>query len=126
MKTRSKNQPFPEIGTGQPPIRPGPDAAPNMIKPPARTRRRPSLRLAALFAFLCAAGSANSQPLHLNFDSINAGGGVDATAYLASFGIILTNVSNPGSVYIVNDTNFYGSGVVTASSRHNFLLQSVG
>ncbi|HSY17297.1 MAG TPA: hypothetical protein VK815_03145 [Candidatus Acidoferrales bacterium] len=66
------------------------------------------------------------QPVYMNFDSVNPGSGVDATAYLASFGITLTNVSQPGSVYIVGDTNYYGTGAVTASSPHNFLLQSVG
>jgi len=66
------------------------------------------------------------QPIYMNFDSVNPGAGVDATAYLASFGITLANVSQPGSVYIVGDTNYYGTGAVTASSSHNFLLQSVG
>lgn len=70
--------------------------------------------------------------IYINFDSVNAsGGGVDATAYLASFGITLTNVTAngnpvPGSVYIENDTNFYGSGAVFASSPPNFLLQQAG
>jgi hypothetical protein len=63
--------------------------------------------------------------VYMNFDSVDAGAGIDATAYLASFGITLSNVSQPGSVYIVADTNYYGTGAVTASSPHNFLLQSV-
>jgi hypothetical protein len=61
----------------------------------------------------------------MNFDSVNAFNGVDATAYLSSFGVTLSNVSNPGSVQIFSDQHFYGSGVVTASSPHNFLLQNV-
>ncbi|HSU55870.1 MAG TPA: hypothetical protein VLT36_17575 [Candidatus Dormibacteraeota bacterium] len=84
------------------------------------------LRGLAAASLLCAAAAANGQTIHLNFDSVNAGGGTDATTYLAAYGITLTNVSNPGSVYIVSDTNFYGSAAVTASSRHNFLLQQVG
>ncbi len=63
--------------------------------------------------------------IHLDFDSVTAGGGLDATAYLGSFGITLGNVSNPGSVEIMSDTNFYGGRIVTASSPHNFLLQNV-
>lgn len=70
--------------------------------------------------------SLSPQTIYMNFESINAGSGVDATAYLASFGVTLTNVSNLGSVHIKNDTNFYGSGAVFASSSHNFLLQEVG
>jgi hypothetical protein len=70
--------------------------------------------------------SVSAQTIYMNFDSVNAGSGVDATAYLASFGVTLTNVSNPGSVHIKNDTNFYGSGAVFASSPHNFLIQEVG
>lgn len=66
---------------------------------------------------------AKSNALSIDFDSVNAGSGVDATSYLASFGVTLTG-NNP--VYIVSDQNFYGSGVVSASSGHNFLLQNVG
>src|SRR6266576_2081440 len=72
---------------------------------------------------------ASGQPVHINFDDATTpGGAVDATAYLASFGIALTSVTHdgspaPGSVYIENDTNFYGGGAVFAASGHNFLLQ---
>jgi hypothetical protein len=65
--------------------------------------------------------TSTASPVPLNFDSVAAGSGVDATAYLSSFGITLTNVSS-GSVNIFSDQNFYGSGVVAASSPHNFLL----
>src|ERR1039458_9418328 len=62
----------------------------------------------------------------INFDSINANipGGVDATAYLASYGITLTGL-NPtgGDPYINSDTAFYGSGIAFPSSPPNFLLQ---
>src|SRR5207247_8467987 len=75
------------------------------------------------------ASLASGQPVHINFDNVAApGGAVDATAYLASFGITLASVTHdgspaPGSVYIENDRNFYGGGAVFAASGHNFLLQ---
>lgn len=61
------------------------------------------------------ATTAKSSVIHMNFDSVNASSGaVDATSYLASFGVTLTGVSNPGTVDIFDDTNFYGSGDVAA------------
>src|SRR5439155_798220 len=67
------------------------------------------------------------QPVYLNFDGVDASAGaVDAAAYLSSFGVTLTNVNPAATVYIFNDTNYYGGGAVTASSPHNFLLQNVG
>lgn len=73
------------------------------------------------------ATAVKSHAFNINFDSVNAeNGDVDATAYLASYGVTLTNVSNPGTVHIISDNNFYGSGVVIASSPHNFLMQNVG
>src|SRR5437867_2629517 len=68
------------------------------------------------------ASLASGQPVHINFDNVNTpGGSVDATAYLASFGITLTSVTHDGSpalgsVYIENDTNFYGGGAAFAAS----------
>jgi len=82
-----------------------------------------SLFLTSLLIFAAALTSTAS--IVLNFDSVAAGGGVDASTYLSSFGITLTNVS-PGSVQIFSDQNFYGSGVVVASSPHNFLMQNPG
>jgi len=84
------------------------------------------LRAAVAMGLVSVAAGLNAQSIYMNFDSVHAGAGMDATTYLASFGITLTNVSNPGSVYIVSDTNFYGSGVVFAPSPPNFLIQSVG
>jgi hypothetical protein len=70
------------------------------------------------------ATAVKSNALSMNFDSINAqSGAVDATAYLASFGVTLTG-NNP--VYVIDDRWFYGGGSVAASSPHNFLLQQVG
>jgi hypothetical protein len=83
---------------------------------------------ALVAAVLCGpAGGLRGQTNSMNFESVNATqGGVDATAYLASYGITLTNVSPSGTVDIVNDTNYYGGGAVFAPSKPNFLLQSVG
>ena len=72
------------------------------------------------------ATAAKSNAFFMNFDSVNAGNGVDATSYLSSFGVTLSNVSNPGSVQIIDDSFYYGGGAVAASSPHNFLMQNVG
>jgi hypothetical protein len=81
-----------------------------------------SLLIASLVLLLTAV---KSHALYMNFDSVNAFNGVDATAYLSSFGVTLSNV-NPGSVFIYSDQNFYGSSDVMASSPHNFLMQNPG
>ncbi len=61
----------------------------------------------------------------LNFDSVpvSSGAGVDATAYLATFGITLSNVTAgpSGAVEIYSDTFITYEG---ASSPHNFLMQN--
>lgn len=64
-----------------------------------------------------------SDVVRLDFDNVTPV--ADATAYLSSFGVSLLNVSHPGTVKIFSDEDFYGAGVVTASSPHNFLLQQV-
>lgn len=70
---------------------------------------------------LLATAVKSSAGLILNFDSVNASGGpVDPTAYLAGYGITLTG-NNP--VFIFSDQEYYGGGVVAASSPNNFLLQ---
>jgi hypothetical protein len=89
----------------------------------------PKKQIGVFFAtcLWCAASLMHAQPIYMNFDAVNAAAGpVDATAYLASFGITLTNVSVPGSILIFNDTNYYGGGAIYASSLPNFLLQNVG
>ncbi len=84
-----------------------------------------SLLIVGLVIFTTALKS--TAQIYMNFDSVNVGSGAaDATAYLALYGVILTDVSTPGSVYIESDQNFYGGGAVSASSPHNFLLQQVG
>lgn len=61
---------------------------------------------------------------YMNFDSVNTSAGrVDPTSYLASFGVTLTNVNPPGSVFIAN-SNIDGCG--TASSSPNWISQYVG
>src|SRR5213592_1803286 len=84
-----------------------------------------SLLLASLLMF-AAALTSTASPIVLNFDSVDASSGpVDATSYLASFGITLSNVTPAGTVLIFDDRWFDGGGVVAASSPHNFLLQGV-
>ncbi len=58
----------------------------------------------------------------IDFDSVSPGTGLDPTAYLASYGVTLSGVS-PSNPLIFSDQAFYGSGVVLASSGHNFLTQ---
>ena len=79
------------------------------------------LIVVAALALLSTVLQSNAQ-IDVNFDSVNANSGpVDATAYLASYGITLTGTTNP--VYIWSDTNFTA---LQASSGTNFLLQQVG
>ena len=128
MKTQTKNHFRRALATNQSSNRSN-GAAPLADKTPApaaaKALRRALLLPAMALTIFCATTASNAHQLYMNFDSVMPGSGLNATAYLATFGVTLTNVSNPGSVYIVSDTNFYGSGVVTASSRHNFLLQNV-
>ena len=86
---------------------------------------RRSRRLAGLLlAGVGMAGPAAADTVVINFDSVDASGGaVDATSYLATYGITLTNVSNPGTVAIYSDVVV---SYVSASSSPNFLLQQVG
>ena len=87
---------------------------------------------AALFAVVVLAlFPVRATAIYMNFDSVDATTHVDATSYLASFGITITNVtadgvSRPGSVKIVDDQYCYGSKCVIASSPHNFLLGEFG
>src|ERR1017187_7794762 len=90
---------------------------------------RKNLLIASLV--LLAAFKSTAQ-IDINFDSVNASSGpVDATAYLASYGITVTGISptGGGTVYyagapiIYSDTAFFGSGVAFPSSPPNFLTQ---
>jgi hypothetical protein len=61
----------------------------------------------------------------LNFDSVDATGGpVDVTAYLASFGVTLTNVTPGTMVQIMNDANIYGGLALVPPSAPNVLMQN--
>ncbi|MDQ2944821.1 MAG: PEP-CTERM sorting domain-containing protein [Acidobacteriota bacterium] len=81
--------------------------------------------LAGSFMFVAALTS--TATTILNFDSvpISSGAGVDATSYLASFGITLSNVTPgpSGAVQIYSDQFITYEG---ASSPHNFLMQNGG
>jgi|ERR1051326_1197448 hypothetical protein len=92
----------------------------------SRKQIRKLCGIAALISFASLSPRIDAQSIRLNFDSVNAGAGLDATAYLAAYGITVTNISHAGSLHIKDDTNFYGSGAVFAPSPHNFLLQEVG
>lgn len=83
---------------------------------------RNSRRLAGLLLFGTSLTVA-ADTVVINFDSVDAsGGGVDATSYLATYGITLSNVSSPGTVAIYSDVDV---SYVSASSSPNFLLQQV-
>lgn len=60
----------------------------------------------------------------LDFEGLGTVGspGLDPTSYLAGYGIALSGVS-PSNPMVFSDQAFYGTGVVLASSGHNFLLQ---
>jgi len=60
----------------------------------------------------------------INFDSVNAGSGVDATSYLETYGIVLSNVTMMAPVEIISDQDYYGSTFVKATSENNFLMQA--
>jgi hypothetical protein len=86
-----------------------------------------SPRRARILGLSCAllvgsALSAAASVITIDFDSVAAGGGIDPTAYLASYGVTLSGVS-PSDPLIYSDQAFYGTGVVDASSGNNFLLQ---
>src|SRR5579862_1550261 len=88
----------------------------------AKTILQSRRALFALAALALAAGihSTRAQSVTLNFDSVSSdANGVDATGYLASYGITLTGVSGgPVDIFNANDLGF-----VAASSPPNFLEQ---
>lgn len=70
-------------------------------------------------------------PLHsvadvvtIDFEGLGtvASPGADPTTYLAGYGVTLSGAT-PSNPLVYSDQAFYGSGVVLASSGHNFLLQ---
>jgi hypothetical protein len=91
-------------------------------------RTAPGSIALACALLLAAPLTSSASTVVLNFDSVNAdGGGIDATSYLASYGVTLTGVKplgattvNDGQVGIWSDLQMYYVG---ASSGKNFLLQ---
>jgi hypothetical protein len=80
-----------------------------------------TLNLALLVLLAPAVGSA--QVIYMNFDSVDTSSGpVDATAYLNSFGITLTDVS-PAGTALIWPSSTSGISWVQPSSTPNFLLQ---
>jgi len=79
-----------------------------------------------LGSLLMLATALTSTATLIDFDSVNAqaapNGLVDATGYLASYGITLSNITGGGQVDITYDN---GGSNVAASSGHNFLEQRV-
>lgn len=85
--------------------------------------RNPTRSVGLVCAFLLASAlNSAASVITIDFDSVSAGSGADPTAYLASYGVTLSGVS-PSNPLIYSDLAFYGTGVVAASSGHNFLLQ---
>jgi hypothetical protein len=115
-----------ETGSIRPPSITEADKKSERFKPRNIMQIRKTVVSIVAGAILFAAAVKSTAVTYLNFDSVSAGSGVDATAYLLSAGITLANLSNPGTVDIISDQNYYGSGVVTAPSPHNFLMQNVG
>jgi len=77
--------------------------------------------IACLVIFATAVKS--SAVIYMNFDSVDTSSGpVDATAYLASYGITLANVSPAGTV-LIWPSSANGISWVLPSSTPNFLLQ---
>ncbi|MGD0412501.1 MAG: immunoglobulin domain-containing protein [Verrucomicrobiota bacterium] len=61
----------------------------------------------------------------IDFEGVDASAGpVDASNYLAQFGVKATNVTTNTSLVVADDQEFLGGGVVTASSGNNFLTQT--
>jgi hypothetical protein len=84
-----------------------------------------------VLALLAGVYPVRAAAIYMNFDSVDVTTSVDATSYLASFGITITNatldgVPKSGSVLIFNDQHYYSGNVVVASSPHNFLEGGCG
>lgn len=89
-------------------------------------RRRYLSLPATLLAMLCATASAQAATILLDFDSVDTSappGFVDATGYLASYGITLANVTAGTTVNIVNDNVVYGGTALIPPSPPNMLMQ---
>lgn len=75
-------------------------------------------------ALLFVSGKASASHLTLNFDSVDASSGdVNASSYLAGFGISLTGVTPGTTVVILDNANVYGGTAAVPSSVPNYLTQ---
>jgi hypothetical protein len=73
---------------------------------------------------LASSGNSFASTITLDFDSVDATAGtVDSTAYLASYGITLSNVTGGTVVGIIDDINMYGGFALVPNSGTNFLTQ---
>jgi hypothetical protein len=74
---------------------------------------------------IVSAAQRSSHAKTINFDTINAlsnpVGGTTLKAYLARYGVTISNVTPGSQVVVDDDRRSYGGGVVFASSPHNFL-----
>ena len=102
------------------------------MKPPTPLLTRVLTSLVAMaLALLPAAhtpAAAQTTSTVLNFDSLNTTGGVNATTYLAEFGITLSNVSGGASPVVkIQKASALGThSGLAAPSPENFLMMSAG
>ena len=81
--------------------------------------------LAGILCSVCSISLIHADSVNINFDSVDTSSGpVDATNYLASFGVTLSGENPAGTVDIFSDQAYYGNNFVVASSENNFLFQS--
>jgi len=93
----------------------------NSVKIERIKSMKTKLILIAALALISTVVKSNAQ-IAVDLDSVDANlGPVDATTLLASYGITLTNLTNPVSIW--SDTNIT---YLAASPGTNFLLQQVG
>ena len=83
-----------------------------------KLRRKLGLLVATMVCLIALGGI--GQAATVDFDSVDASGGnVDATSYLAGYGITLSNVTSGWVLVICDDRR--DSGVTTAPSSHNYV-----
>jgi hypothetical protein len=85
---------------------------------------RTAVGLAIAIVGMLAVAPTHAVTTTIDFDSVNAtGGAVDATAYLAGFGVTLGGVTGGTTVVIMDDINLYGGQPVVPASAPNVLTQ---
>ena len=81
--------------------------------------------LAVVCGFLLLAVAAKADTVTIDFDSVNATGGfVDATSYLASYGVTLSGVTAGTQVSIMDYNQVYGGTALNPVSGPNLLQQT--